>query len=119
MAAIVRKGEPVYGVNTGFGKLASVRIDAADLETLQRNIVLSHCAGVGDPLPADVVRLMMALKLASLARGASGVRWSTIEGLAAFLDKNLVPVIPAQGLGRRFGRSCAAGPPGRYPDRGR
>ncbi len=97
VATIVERGEPVYGVNTGFGKLASVRIDAADLETLQRNIVLSHCAGVGEPLPADVVRLMMALKLASLAQGASGVRWSTIEGLAAFLDKGLVPVIPGQG----------------------
>jgi len=78
VAAIVAKGDPVYGINTGFGKLASVRIDAADLETLQRNIVLSHAAGVGEPMPAPVVRLMMALKLASLAQGASGVKPATV-----------------------------------------
>jgi histidine ammonia-lyase len=95
--AIVAKGDPVYGINTGFGKLASVRIGSADLATLQRNIVLSHAAGVGDPLPVPVVRLAMALKLASLAQGASGVRWSTIEHLAACLDAGLVPVIPGQG----------------------
>jgi histidine ammonia-lyase len=95
--AIIAKGEPVYGINTGFGKLASVRIDAADLATLQRNIVLSHAAGVGEPLPVPVVRLIMALKLASLAQGASGVRWSTVEHLAACLRKGLVPVIPGQG----------------------
>ena len=80
---VVAAGAPVYGVNTGFGKLASVRIDADDLTTLQRNIVLSHCAGVGDPLPVPVTRLMMALKLASLAQGASGVRWATLEHLGA------------------------------------
>ncbi|MET0526884.1 MAG: histidine ammonia-lyase [Microvirga sp.] len=95
--AIVAKGEPVYGVNTGFGKLASVRIGTADLATLQRNIVLSHAAGVGEPLPVFVVRLVMSLKLASLAQGASGVRWSTIEHLTACLKAGLVPVIPGQG----------------------
>ncbi|MFC4171113.1 histidine ammonia-lyase [Microvirga sp. GCM10011540] len=95
--AIVAKGDPVYGINTGFGRLASVRIGQADLATLQRNIVLSHAAGMGEPLPIAVVRLVMALKLASLAQGASGVRWSTIEHLAACLESNLVPVIPAQG----------------------
>jgi histidine ammonia-lyase len=94
---IVAKGEPVYGINTGFGKLASVRIGSADLATLQRNIVLSHAAGVGEPLPPAVVRLVMALKLASLAQGASGVRWSTIEHLTACLKAGLVPVIPGQG----------------------
>src|SRR5580658_10920974 len=61
---ILAQGQPVYGINTGFGKLSSVRIDAADLVTLQRNIVLSHCAGVGEPAPVPVTRLMMALKLA-------------------------------------------------------
>jgi histidine ammonia-lyase len=95
--AIVAKGDPVYGINTGFGKLASVRIGASDLATLQRNIVLSHAAGVGEPLPVPVVRLAMALKLASLAQGASGVRWSTIEHLTACLKSGLVPVIPGQG----------------------
>ncbi len=94
---IVARGEPVYGVNTGFGKLASVRIDADDLEQLQRNIVLSHAAGVGDPMPVAVARLMMALKLASLAQGASGVRPATIGLLTAMLEHGLTPVIPAQG----------------------
>jgi histidine ammonia-lyase len=97
VAKIVAKGEPVYGINTGFGKLASVRIDAADLETLQRNIVLSHAAGVGEPMQPAVVRLMMALKLASLAQGASGVRETTVDLLEAMLVKGVVPVVPAQG----------------------
>lgn len=94
---ILARGEPVYGINTGFGKLASVRIDDADLATLQRNIVLSHAAGVGDPSPVPVIRLMMALKLASLAQGASGVRPETVALLEAMLVHGLTPVIPAQG----------------------
>jgi len=94
---ILAKGEPVYGINTGFGKLASVRIEAADLETLQRNIVLSHAAGVGEPSPIPVIRLMMALKLASLAQGASGVKPATTALLEAMLSKGLTPVVPAQG----------------------
>jgi histidine ammonia-lyase len=94
---IVARGEPVYGINTGFGKLASVRIGAGDLEQLQRNIVLSHSAGVGEATSAPVVRLMMALKLASLAQGASGVRPATIAMLGALLDKGLIPVVPTQG----------------------
>ncbi|MDJ1159076.1 histidine ammonia-lyase [Chelatococcus sp. SYSU_G07232] len=95
--AIIARGDPVYGVNTGFGKLASVRIGDEDLATLQRNIVLSHAAGVGEPLPVPVARLVMALKLASLAQGASGVRWETVEHLDACLARGLVPVIPGQG----------------------
>lgn len=94
---ILARGEPVYGINTGFGRLASVRIDSADLERLQRNIVLSHAAGTGDPAPAPVVRLMMALKLANLGQGASGVRPATIALLEAMLGAGLVPVVPAQG----------------------
>ncbi len=97
VAAIVARGEPVYGINTGFGKLASVRIDREDLETLQRNIVLSHAAGVGEPMPANVVRLMMALKLTSLAQGASGIRPQTLALLEAMLQTDLVPLIPCQG----------------------
>ena len=97
VAAILAKGEPVYGINTGFGKLASVRIDAADLGTLQRNIVLSHAAGVGRPMPVPVARLMIALKLGSLAQGASGVRVETVKLLEALLAKGLTPVIPCQG----------------------
>jgi len=97
VARILAKGEPVYGINTGFGKLASVRIDDADLATLQRNIVLSHAAGTGDPAPVAVVRLMMALKLASLAQGASGVRPETVALLEAMLERGATPVVPAQG----------------------
>lgn len=95
--AIIAKGEAVYGINTGFGKLAHVRISADDLVVLQKNIVLSHAAGVGDPLPIPVVRLAMALKLASLAQGVSGIRLATLDHLAHCLSKNLVPVVPAQG----------------------
>jgi histidine ammonia-lyase len=95
--AIVARGEPVYGVNTGFGKLASVRIEAADLARLQHNIVLSHAAGVGEPAPSAVVRLMLALKLASLARGASGVRPATVALLEGMLAHGLLPVVPCQG----------------------
>ena len=94
---ILARHEPVYGINTGFGKLASVRIGDEDLATLQRNIVLSHAAGIGDPMPVPIARLMMALKLASLARGASGVAPATVELLEAMLAKGLVPVVPAQG----------------------
>ena len=70
---ILARGEPIYGINTGFGRLASIRIAPHELATLQRNIVLSHAAGVGDPMPAHLVRLMLALKLSALAQGASGV----------------------------------------------
>ena len=97
VADIVAKGAPVYGINTGFGKLASVRIEAADLGTLQRNIVLSHAAGVGEPMPVPVARLMIALKLGSLAQGASGVQAATVRLLEALLARNLTPVIPCQG----------------------
>ena len=94
---ILARGEPIYGINTGFGKLASVRIEAEDLDRLQRNIVLSHAAGVGEPMPVPIARLMMALKLASLAQGASGVRPATVALIQALLDRGLTPVIPSQG----------------------
>jgi histidine ammonia-lyase len=94
---IVGLGEPVYGINTGFGKLASVKIAMGDLETLQRNIVLSHAAGVGEMTPAPLVRLMMALKLASLAQGASGVRPEIVAMLELMLERDLIPVVPVQG----------------------
>ncbi|MEJ8475973.1 histidine ammonia-lyase [Roseibium algae] len=87
----------VYGVNTGFGKLASVKIAPEDTETLQRNLILSHCCGVGEEMDASAVRLMMALKLMSLARGASGVRWDVLQLIEAMLAKGVVPVVPAQG----------------------
>ncbi|RUS59364.1 histidine ammonia-lyase [Pseudorhodobacter sp. E13] len=89
--------EAVYGVNTGFGKLASVKIAAKDTATLQRNLILSHCCGVGEALDEATTRLMMALKLLSLGRGASGVRWAVIEQIEALLAQGVIPVVPAQG----------------------
>ena len=97
VAEILSRHEPVYGINTGFGKLASVRIADDDLATLQRNLVLSHAAGVGEPMPIPVARLMLALKMGSLGQGASGVRVETVRMLSAMLAKNLIPVVPAQG----------------------
>ncbi|MBX2856701.1 MAG: histidine ammonia-lyase [Rhodobacteraceae bacterium] len=87
----------VYGVNTGFGKLANVKIAAQDTETLQRNLILSHCCGVGEALDASTVRLMMALKLLSLSRGASGVPWSTLKLIESMLAAGVLPVVPTQG----------------------
>ncbi|MDP5358823.1 MAG: aromatic amino acid lyase, partial [Paracoccaceae bacterium] len=98
LVAKAAKGEaPVYGINTGFGKLASVRIAPDDTETLQRNLILSHCCGVGEPLEPATVRLMMALKLLSLGRGASGVRWEICDQIAQMLTRGVLPVIPVQG----------------------
>jgi histidine ammonia-lyase len=100
-AEVVRRAAegdaPVYGVNTGFGKLASTRISEADLATLQLNLIRSHSVGVGDPLPAPVLRLMLALKAASLARGHSGVRPVVIDTLLAVHNAGLVPYVPSQG----------------------
>ena len=100
-AAIVQRAAegkaPVYGVNTGFGKLASTRISEEDLATLQVNLIRSHSVGVGEPLGAEVVRLVLALKAASLARGASGVRPVVVDTLLAVLNAGLVPCIPSQG----------------------
>ncbi len=97
VGAILARGEPVYGINTGFGRLAHVRIPAADIAALQRNIVLSHAAGVGEPMQPATVRLMMALKLACLGRGASGVRPETLHMLEAMLAREVIPVVPCQG----------------------
>jgi histidine ammonia-lyase len=87
----------VYGVNTGFGKLANKRIDEASLEQLQLNLIRSHSVGVGEPLQPEVVRLMLALKAASLARGASGVREDLVDTLLAVYNAGLVPYVPSQG----------------------
>jgi histidine ammonia-lyase len=88
---------PVYGVNTGFGKLASTRISSEDLATLQWNLIRSHSVGVGEPLAPAVVRLMLALKAASLGRGHSGVRPVVIDSLLAVHNAGLVPFVPSQG----------------------
>ncbi len=88
---------PVYGVNTGFGKLANQRISKAQLATLQLNLIRSHSVGVGEPLSPEVVRLMLALKAASLARGHSGVRPVVVDTLLAVHNAGLVPHVPSQG----------------------
>ncbi len=88
---------PVYGVNTGFGKLAQVRVQPSATAALQRNLIRSHAAGVGVPLAPEIVRLAIALKLLSLGRGASGVRWAVIEALETLTARGIVPVVPAQG----------------------
>jgi len=88
---------PVYGVNTGFGKLANKRISQGELEALQRNLIRSHSVGVGAPLQPAVVRLMLALKAASLARGYSGVRQEVVDTLIAVHNAGLVPYVPSQG----------------------
>jgi histidine ammonia-lyase len=87
----------VYGVNTGFGKLASVKIPPEQTEVLQRNLILSHCCGVGQALDGPTVRLMMVLKLMSLGRGASGVAWGTVRLIEDMLRADVVPVVPDQG----------------------
>lgn len=88
---------PVYGINTGFGKLAKTRIAHDDIGELQRRLVLSHAAGTGDPLPDPIVRLIIALKINALARGHSGVRRTVIETLIALYNADLLPAIPAKG----------------------
>ncbi|MBI4866907.1 MAG: histidine ammonia-lyase [Candidatus Wallbacteria bacterium] len=95
--AYLASGEPVYGVNTGFGDLARVCIPQKDLEQLQLNLILSHAVGAGEPLPEDVVRGVLLLRANTLARGASGVRPELIDSLLALLNAGVVPVIPAKG----------------------
>jgi len=97
IAAAASGDVAVYGVNTGFGKLASIKIAAEDTATLQKNLILSHCCGVGAPMPEDVARLMMVLKLLSLGRGASGVRPEVVACIEAMLEHRVTPVIPDQG----------------------
>ncbi len=97
LAARLATGEALYGVNTGFGKLASTRIAPEGLAALQLNLLRSHAAGVGAPLPVPVARLVLALKALSLARGASGVRVAVVQALLGLLDAGVTPLIPAQG----------------------
>jgi histidine ammonia-lyase len=97
VARIVARGEPAYGVNTGFGRLAQTHIPNDQLELLQRNLVLSHAVGVGDPLPAPVVRLMLALKIAALAQGYSGVRRELVDALVALYNADVLPRVPSKG----------------------
>jgi len=94
---IVAGGDTVYGINTGFGLLANTRIPNERLAELQTNLILSHSAGLGDPFPRHVTRLMIVLKLMGLGRGHSGVRPLVIEALQRLLDTDAMPLIPSQG----------------------
>jgi histidine ammonia-lyase len=95
---VQKTGEPVvYGVNTGFGSKATISISKEKLKELQRNLIMSHSAGTGDPLPIDVVRAAMLLRANTLARGFSGIRVEVVENLLKMLEKNVIPWIPEQG----------------------
>jgi histidine ammonia-lyase (EC 4.3.1.3) len=107
--AIVASGKVVYGINTGFGKLAQTQIPAERLAELQRNLVLSHSVGLGDLLPDNVTRLVVASKIISLARGHSGIRMELIDALLALFNAGVMPCIPAKRIGWRVRRSGAAG----------
>lgn len=95
--AILAEGRTAYGINTGFGLLAQTRISTEDLENLQRSLVLSHAAGVGEPLDDDLARLIMVLKINSLSRGFSGIRLSVIQALIGTVNAGVTPWIPAKG----------------------
>src|ERR1043165_5414674 len=97
VARIVKRGDPAYGVNTGFGRLAQTHIPNDQLELLQTNLVLSHAVGVGAPLPAPVVRLTLALKIAPLARGFSGVRRELVDALVKLYNADVLPLVPSKG----------------------
>lgn len=94
---ILDRGDVVYGINTGFGALANVRIPTQDLETLQKNLVLSHCTGTGKYLDDEIVRLILVLKINALAQGASGIRLETLQALITLLNEEIYPCIPAKG----------------------
>ena len=97
VADIVAKGDPAYGINTGFGRLASTHIPREQLELLQRNLVLSHAVGVGEPMSRPVVRLLMALKLSSMGRGHSGIRREVMDALVTLFNADVLPLIPVKG----------------------
>ena len=94
---VVASEKTVYGVNTGFGKFADVRIKKEETAELQRRLVLSHAAGVGEPMPVEIVRLMMLLKIKNLSHGFSGIRLETVQLLIDLLNKDVVPVVPQKG----------------------
>lgn len=97
VADVIAEGRTVYGINTGFGELAKVSISTEKIGQLQRNLVLSHATGVGDPLPDDVARLILFMKIGALAQGYSGIRREVIDALLFLYNNEIYPVIPAKG----------------------
>ncbi len=94
---ILKEGKPIYGVNTGFGELANIRIEEERIKELQENLIRSHSCGTGEALKEEVVRAIMLLRLNSLARGMSGVRYDGLEKIAEALNKRFYPYVPSQG----------------------
>ncbi|HXG39283.1 MAG TPA: histidine ammonia-lyase [Bacteroidota bacterium] len=93
----VRDGETIYGVTTGFGEFSNVRISHSDIQQLQENLILSHAAGAGEPLPPEIVRAMMVLRINALAKGYSGIHPRTVDMLVEMVNRNITPIIPSQG----------------------
>jgi histidine ammonia-lyase len=93
----VTDGETIYGVTTGFGEFANIRVNRENIGQLQENLIFSHAAGTGDMLPIEIVRAMMVLRINALAKGYSGIRLSTVELLLGMLNRRIVPLIPSQG----------------------
>lgn len=94
---IVEKGEPVYGINTGFGPLCSTRISKEDTNKLQYNILKSHSVGVGESIPREIAKLMLVLKLHALAKGYSGIAMTTLSRMLWHIQKDVIPIVPSQG----------------------
>ncbi len=97
VAEIAQGDQVVYGINTGFGPLCTSQISAEDTMTLQENLLKSHSVGLGDPVPVEISRLMIVLKLHALALGFSGIRMETLERISWMLEKDIIPVVPVQG----------------------
>ncbi|MFH0988782.1 MAG: aromatic amino acid lyase [bacterium] len=93
----IETGETIYGVTTGFGEFANVRISATEIEALQENLILSHAAGAGEPLQKEIVKAMMILRINALAKGFSGIRLETITLLVEMVNREIIPLIPSQG----------------------
>ncbi len=94
---IVSKGTTVYGINTGFGVLANTKISEEDTRTLQHKILQSHSVGVGEPIPAEIAKLMLITKVHALAQGYSGVQWETLQRICWHIDEDIIPVVPEKG----------------------
>ena len=94
---IVESGKVVYGVNTGFGKFADVVINKSDNVLLQKNLIRSHAAGTGEPLPKSLSRMILALRINVLAKGYSGISLENLEKMAAAFNSDCIPVVPCQG----------------------
>lgn len=111
---IVAAKKPVYGINTGFGKFSDVAVSPEDTRTLQLNLIMSHACGVGDPMPEEVVRALMLLRLNALSFGFSGAQPETLETLLGMINKNVIPYIPRKGSLGGVGRPRSALPYGSF-----